>query len=410
MREGCVLDRLSALGGVDTVASLPCDRTQEFCALIPERFRAVNLTREEDGVGISAGLAMAGARSVLHMQSSGLGNSLNAIMSLTVTFGLPLPPVLTSWRGVYREAIPAQVPFNRAVPEVLRALGIPPFTIIRGPEDEGLIDEVVRDAYDSMRPHVGLILPPSFWEGGEEEACPTEQVFPPPGPGVGDRVPANLSGTGDDPVRRDKAIAAALDDEAVVANIGVPSKELYAASDRALNFYMLGSYTQATPIGLGLALATDKDVVVLDGDGSLLGTAVLPVVAAESPRRTSRSSAWTTGGLREHGKPAHPGLRAGGHGAPRPCRRDPEDVQGAGRAGTQRSLGEPGGPGGPEFHPCGLKARERTGRKHPPRPGRDPGAVCAGASGGVRRIPVCLFSLFSLGSALFQTMMVACPA
>lgn len=278
MRERHVLDRLAALG-VDTIPMLPCDRTRDLCALIPERFRAVNLTREEDGVGVCAGLAMAGARSVLHMQSSGLGNSLNAIMSLTVTFGLPLP-ILASWRGVYREAIPAQVPFNRAVPEVLRALGVP-FTIIRDPSDEELIDTVVRDAYDAMRPHVGLILP-SFWEG-EEEACLPEQVFP-------TRARESVleyRRTFRDPVmtRNDaiRVIAAALDDEAVVANIGVPSKELYAANDRDLNFYMLGSYTQATPIGLGLSLATSKDVVVLDGDGSLLGTAVLPVVAAEAP-------------------------------------------------------------------------------------------------------------------------------
>ncbi|MBT0732555.1 sulfopyruvate decarboxylase subunit beta [Methanoculleus bourgensis] len=278
MREGCVLDRLAALG-VDTVASLPCDRTRDLCALIPERFRAVNLTREEDGVGICAGLAMAGARSVLHMQSSGLGNSLNAIMSLTVTFGLPLP-ILASWRGVYQEAIPAQVPFNRVVPEVLAALGIP-FTIIRDPGDEELIDAVVRDAYDAMRPHVGLILP-SFWEG-EEEACLPEQVFP----ARARESVVDYRRTFRDPVmtRNDaiRVIAAALDGEAVVANIGVPSKELYAANDRDLNFYMLGSYTQATPIGLGLGLATDKDVVVLDGDGSLLGTAVLPVVAAQAP-------------------------------------------------------------------------------------------------------------------------------
>jgi sulfopyruvate decarboxylase, beta subunit len=278
VREGSLLDRLSALG-VDTVASLPCDRTQEFCARIPDRFRAVNLTREEDGVGICAGLAMAGGRPVLHMQSSGLGNSLNAIMSLTVTFGLPLP-VLASWRGVYREAIPAQVPFNRAVPEVLAALGIP-YTIIRGPGDEALIDEVVRDAYDSMRPHVALILP-SFWEG-TEEACLAEQPFPP----RARESTVDYRRMFRDPVmtRYDaiRAIAATLDGEAVVANIGVPSKELYAARDRDLNFYMLGSYTQATPIGLGLSLATDKDVVVLDGDGSLLGTAVLPVVAAEAP-------------------------------------------------------------------------------------------------------------------------------
>jgi len=46
---------------------------------------------------------------------------------------------------------------------------------------------------------------------------------------------------------------------------------------------MLGSYTPATPIGLGLSLATNEDIVVLDGDGSLLGTAVLPVVAAQAP-------------------------------------------------------------------------------------------------------------------------------
>ena len=278
MREGCVLDRLAALG-IDTVVSLPCDRTRELCALIPERFRAVNLTREEDGIGISAGLAMAGSRSVLHMQSSGLGNSLNAIMSLTVTFGLPLP-ILASWRGVYREAIPAQVPFNRAVPDLLAALGIP-YTIIRDPEDEELIDGIVRDAYDFMRPHVGLILP-SFWEG-VEEACPAEQVFPARArESVLDyrRVFREPAMTRNDAIR---AVAAALDEEAVVANIGVPSKELYAARDRDLNFYMLGSYTQATPIGLGLALGTDRDVVVLDGDGSLLGTAVLPVVAAEAP-------------------------------------------------------------------------------------------------------------------------------
>ena len=278
VREDSVLDRLSALG-VDIVASLPCDRTRDLCALLPERLPVVDLTREEDGIGISAGLVLGGRRPVLHMQSSGLGNSLNAIMSLSVTFGLPLP-ILASWRGVYHEAIPAQMPFNRAVPEILAALGIP-YTIIRGPEDEELIDRVVSDAYDSMHPHTGLILP-SFWEGEEEVSLP-ERVFPPRARGSVLEYRREFF----EPVmtRNDAigVIAASLDDEAVIANIGVPSKELYAARDRALNFYMLGSYTQATPIGLGLSLATDRDVVVLDGDGSLLGTAVLPVVAAEAP-------------------------------------------------------------------------------------------------------------------------------
>ena len=56
------------------------------------------------------------------IQSSGLGNSLNAIMSLTKTYDLPLP-IIASWRGVQDEIIPAQVPFNAAIPKILDATG-----------------------------------------------------------------------------------------------------------------------------------------------------------------------------------------------------------------------------------------------------------------------------------------------
>jgi len=84
-----------------------------------------------------------------------------------------------------------------------------------------------------------------------------------------------------------KTIAEYLDEEAVVSNIGIPSKELYEINDRGLNFYMLGSYSQASSIGLGMALKTKRDTVVLDGDGSLLATSVLPTIAAESPKNLS---------------------------------------------------------------------------------------------------------------------------
>ncbi len=75
--------------------------------------------------------------------------------------------------------------------------------------------------------------------------------------------------------------------EAVVSNIGVPSKELYAVKDRALNFYMLGSLGQATPVGLGVALKTRREVAVLDGDGSLQMSNILPVVAEKKPKNFS---------------------------------------------------------------------------------------------------------------------------
>src|SRR4051795_3209725 len=60
-------------------------------------------------------------------------------------------------------------------------------------------------------------------------------------------------------------------DAPIVASLGHPAYDLYAAADRPRNFYTWGSMGIASSIGLGLALArTDLRVIVLDGDGSLL--------------------------------------------------------------------------------------------------------------------------------------------
>ena len=57
----------------------------------------------------------------------------------------------------------------------------------------------------------------------------------------------------------------------VVASLGHPAYDLFAAGDRPQNFYTWGSMGLASSVGLGLALARpDVRVFVLDGDGSLL--------------------------------------------------------------------------------------------------------------------------------------------
>ncbi len=262
---------------IDPVASLPCDRMKDLCLALPEHFRHLTLTREEDGVGICAGAYLGGGRPAMVIQSSGLGNSLNAIASLTQTYGLPLP-ILASWRGIYREAVPAQVPFNRALPAVLDALAIP-YTVIETAEDIPNIRDVIDSAFREGSPHVALMLPCCF--EGEAIGGPCRRPLPEGAPQEECRRRAVTAAM--TRFQAIEAVAEVLDGEAVVSNIGVPSRELYAIRDRDLNFYMLGSYTQASPIALGLALQTDRDVIVLDGDGSLLGTAVLPVIAAASP-------------------------------------------------------------------------------------------------------------------------------
>jgi thiamine pyrophosphate-dependent acetolactate synthase large subunit-like protein len=68
-----------------------------------------------------------------------------------------------------------------------------------------------------------------------------------------------------------RVIVGLAGDAPIVASLGHPAYDLFAAGDRPQNFYTWGSMGLASSIGLGLALARpDVPVFVLDGDGSLL--------------------------------------------------------------------------------------------------------------------------------------------
>ena len=77
-----------------------------------------------------------------------------------------------------------------------------------------------------------------------------------------------------------KEIAPILNPHLVVCNIGLPSQELHMIDDNERNFYMLGTMGLSSSIGLGLALAQDKTVISIDGDGSVLtNLGTLPTIA-----------------------------------------------------------------------------------------------------------------------------------
>lgn len=68
-----------------------------------------------------------------------------------------------------------------------------------------------------------------------------------------------------------RQLAAAAGDEPIIASLGHPAYDLFAAQDRRANFYTWGSMGLASSVGLGLALAQPtRRVFVVDGDGSLL--------------------------------------------------------------------------------------------------------------------------------------------
>ncbi len=75
-------------------------------------------------------------------------------------------------------------------------------------------------------------------------------------------------------------IAPIIRDHLVICNIGLPSQELHMIDDQPTNFYMLGTMGLASSIGLGVAMAQDKPVIAIDGDGSVLtNLGTLPTIA-----------------------------------------------------------------------------------------------------------------------------------
>jgi sulfopyruvate decarboxylase alpha subunit len=118
--------------------------------------RAVVLSTEEEGIGLAAGAWLGGERSVLLMQSSGVGNVINALGTIKEC-RFPLVTIVTM-RGEEGEFNPWQVPMGQATRTVLEAMG----TVVHRP---GTADEIaptvnaaLRLAYNSYA-SVAVLIP-----------------------------------------------------------------------------------------------------------------------------------------------------------------------------------------------------------------------------------------------------------
>ncbi len=270
---------------MDFTASLPCEKIKTLLEMVGRSFYHLPLTREEEGAGISAGAALSGRRPALFVQSSGIGNMINALLSLTQFYELPLA-IFVSRRGVYREKIEAQLPMGQRLPGILSGAGIG-YSEINSTDDLGKVGRELPDVYGKKRVHA-FLMSPKVWEESEcgfrnaASGVKEIQLSPSlPGASVVHRPSPPPSLTRYDII---KLIAPNLEGKVVVSNLGWPSKELYSVKHQQSNFYMLGSMGMATPIGLGIALTSKKEVIVIDGDGSILmNPGTLATAAYASP-------------------------------------------------------------------------------------------------------------------------------
>lgn len=105
------------------------------------------LTTEEEGIAIAAGCWLGGMRSVVLMQSSGVGNCIN-MLSLPVQSRSPLL-MLVTMRGEWNEFNPWQVPMGQATEASLLAIGV---TVLRAETGQDLIEiteQAATMAYDA---------------------------------------------------------------------------------------------------------------------------------------------------------------------------------------------------------------------------------------------------------------------
>ncbi|MBQ9026089.1 MAG: sulfopyruvate decarboxylase subunit alpha [Methanobrevibacter sp.] len=144
--------------GINFIVSVPCVNLSKLLNMIDEDDEIIHIpvTREEEGIGLCAGAYLGGKRTAILMQNSGLGNSINALKSLTELYGFPLIMVM-SHRGTEGENICGQVPMGQSTPLILEAMN---FNFFKPGNPEA--------AYEDIR---------NSWELSEEQEKPVSVLL-----------------------------------------------------------------------------------------------------------------------------------------------------------------------------------------------------------------------------------------
>ena len=142
--------------GSRDVVYVPDNPLSHVLRTFEQQFRDVRLilaTREEEAFGIAAGLYLGGGLPTVMLQSSGLGNSLNALTSLLIPYRIPVLLVV-SMRGDLGEWNAAQVPMGRAVAPICDAIGLSVSVADRPETTAAIVQLVGQTAFATRLPGV----------------------------------------------------------------------------------------------------------------------------------------------------------------------------------------------------------------------------------------------------------------
>ena len=241
--------------GFTVATGVPCSHFGGPIALL-ERTPGHYLAAANEGaaLAVAAGVALAGGRPYVMLQNSGLGNLINPLTSLVMTYGIP---VLTfvSLRGWPDPAgdEPQHEVMGPTTHAILDTLGVTHRTLTAD-HDEGAFEQLLDDAgktLDHGRPAFVLV-----GRGAIGKAAATSER---PVDGGMDSAAAVTT------------VARVAGHALLIATTGYTSREVFAVAHRPGNFYMQGSMGHAASVALGVAQQERRrPVIVLDGDGAVI--------------------------------------------------------------------------------------------------------------------------------------------
>ncbi len=268
--------------GFSFYSGVPCSYLKPFINYVidSDDLRYVGAANEGDAVAISSGAELAGQRSVVMFQNSGLGNAVNPLTSLTYSFKIPtlVIPTLRGEPGGAPDE-PQHELMGAITNEMLELMQIPwEYFPTENEQIAGSLERAVAHMDKHATPYALVMRKGSV----APEALHSTPV---------ERVPGSYSGAVASAEASRHAVlqavqAAAPENAAIVATTGFTGRELYACDDRPNQIYMVGSMGCAVSLGLGIALAQpQRPVIVLDGDGSaLMRLGAQSIVGYEAPQ------------------------------------------------------------------------------------------------------------------------------
>ncbi len=256
--------------GISFYAGVPCSFLKEPMRLLADRPGYVGAVIETDALALCAGAWLAGRKTAVFCQNSGLGNMISPLSSLNAPFAIPTLLVI-GWRGKPgKRDEPQHSVMGETTQQMLAAMNVVSFELPTCPdtanqtlgEAMAVIDNTGKSAALLVGPDTFETLQPTM-KAAEINACKTKQ-----------HTAVSDLKTGNDLPTRYAVLEALVEnvptEAAVIATTGKCGRELYSIADKDQHFYMVGSMGSASAIGLGVAVNTDQPVVVVDGDGAAL--------------------------------------------------------------------------------------------------------------------------------------------